>query len=342
MRELWATGWMHNRVRMIAASLLTKNLRSPGSRGTLVLGHAGGRRPAEQHARLAVDRRLRRRCRAVLSHLQPGAAERALRPERAYLRRWLPELRGLPDAWIHRPSEAPAAVLAAAGVQLGRDYPQPVIGFRESREAALAAYGAIKVRSSPRRAAAADCDRRMNPAAAAGRTSPHARTPRLPCPSPRPAGPVAGRGGGIGLHPAAPVVEQGYPLRKVGSGELRWLGFGIYEASLWTSTGRYTGFGRDETLALSLCTSGLSRATSWSASPRLPGASLASRRGRSATAGSPNCGASGPTSRRRQRDHGGDPGGPTRFYDQRGRFAEVDDPAFGPAFLASGSIRAAW
>ena len=65
-------------------------------------------------------------------------------PERAYLRRWLPELRRLPDAWIHRPWEATEAVLAGAGVVLGRDYPRPVVDFRASREAALAAYAAIK------------------------------------------------------------------------------------------------------------------------------------------------------------------------------------------------------
>ncbi len=70
-------------------------------------------------------------------------------PERSYLRRWLPELRRLPDAWIHRPWEAPEAVLAGAGVALGGDYPRPVVDFRDSREAALAAYAAIKGPAAP-------------------------------------------------------------------------------------------------------------------------------------------------------------------------------------------------
>ena len=65
-------------------------------------------------------------------------------PEGAYVRRWVPELARLPDGWIHQPWEAPAAVLAAAGVRLGRDYPRPVVDFRESRAAALAAYAAIR------------------------------------------------------------------------------------------------------------------------------------------------------------------------------------------------------
>jgi deoxyribodipyrimidine photo-lyase len=61
----------------------------------------------------------------------------------------LPELAGLPDAWIHRPWEAPQAVLDEAGVRLGHDYPLPVVDFRKSREAALAAYATIKGPASP-------------------------------------------------------------------------------------------------------------------------------------------------------------------------------------------------
>ena len=49
-----------------------------------------------------------------------------------------------------------------------------------------------------------------------------------------------------------PVVDNRYPLRMVGAGELRWLGFPIYDASLWTSSGRHAGFTADETVALSL------------------------------------------------------------------------------------------
>lgn len=133
----------------------------------------------------------------------------------------------------------------------------------------------------------------------------------------------------------APVIEQGYPLRKVGTGELRWLGFAIYEASLWTTTGRYSGFGPDETVALSL---GYQRAftrdellrvteTAW----RKLGQPEVSQRERWLA-----------ELRREWTDVAPGhnvttvvlPGGPTHFYDQRGRFAEVEDPAFGPAFLA--------
>ena len=62
----------------------------------------------------------------------------------AYTRRWVPELAELPDKFLHRPWEAPDLTLAAAGVELGRDYPKPIVDHREAREAALAAYGSLK------------------------------------------------------------------------------------------------------------------------------------------------------------------------------------------------------
>lgn len=132
-----------------------------------------------------------------------------------------------------------------------------------------------------------------------------------------------------------PVVEQGYPLRKVGGGELRWFGFAIYDASLWTSTGRYAGFGPTDTVALSLWYQRAFKRdelvriteTAW----RKLGQPDEAQRERWLA-----------ELRREWSDvepgHNVTtvviPGGPTRFYDQRGRFAQVDDPAFGPAFLA--------
>jgi len=150
MRELWATGWMHNRVRMIAASLLTKNLRQPWLAGarwfwdTLVDADLANNTLGWQWtAGCGAD------AAPYFRIFNPMLQTERFDPERAYLRRWLPELARLPDAWIHRPWEAPAAVLAEAGVRLGRDYPAPVVDFRESRAAALAAYAAIKEPSPP-------------------------------------------------------------------------------------------------------------------------------------------------------------------------------------------------
>ena len=150
MRELWTTGWMHNRVRMIAASLLTKNLRQPWLAGarwfwdTLVDADLPNNTQGWQWtAGCGAD------AAPFFRIFNPMLQTERFDPERSYLRRWLPELRRLPDAWIHRPWEAPEAVLAGAGVALGRDYPRPVVDLRDSREAALAAYAAIKGPTAP-------------------------------------------------------------------------------------------------------------------------------------------------------------------------------------------------
>ena len=141
MRELWHTGWMHNRVRMVTASFLVKHLRQHWLLGarwfwyTLVdadlanntLGWqwvAGSGADAAPYFRI----------------FNPVAQGEKFDPQGHYVRRWLPELAGLPDTCLHRPWEAPAAVLSRAGVRLGESYPHPVVEHAEAREAALAAY----------------------------------------------------------------------------------------------------------------------------------------------------------------------------------------------------------
>ncbi len=150
MRELWTTGWMHNRVRMITASLLTKNLRLPWLEGarwfwdTLVDADLANNTLGWQWtAGCGAD------AAPYFRVFNPMLQAERFDPERAYLRRWLPELARLPDAWIHRPWQAPPAILDWAGVRLGRDYPLPAVDFHESRSAALAAYAAIKGPASP-------------------------------------------------------------------------------------------------------------------------------------------------------------------------------------------------
>jgi deoxyribodipyrimidine photo-lyase len=145
MRELWDTGWMHNRVRMIAASLLTKNLRQPWLAGaqwfwdTLVDADLANNTSGWQWtAGCGAD------AAPYFRIFNPMLQTERFDPQRSYLRRWLPELSKLPDRWIHCPWEAPPAVLAATGVELGRVYPRPIVDFRDSRAAALAAYGSIK------------------------------------------------------------------------------------------------------------------------------------------------------------------------------------------------------
>ena len=141
MRQLWQTGTMHNRVRMIAASFLTKNCRVHWLEGarwfwdTLVDADlaantlnwqwvAGCGADAAPYYRI----------------FNPVTQSRRFDPAGAYLRRWLPELSRLPDRHIHAPWEAAAKVLTTAQVKLGKDYPLPVIDPNESRKQALAAY----------------------------------------------------------------------------------------------------------------------------------------------------------------------------------------------------------
>ena len=141
MRELWATGWMHNRVRMVAASFLVKNLLLPWQEGarwfwdTLVDADLANNTLGWQWAAgCGAD------AAPFFRIFNPVTQGERFDPEGGYVRRWVPELARLPAAWIHRPWEAPSVALVAAGVELGRNYPRPVVSLRLSREVALEAY----------------------------------------------------------------------------------------------------------------------------------------------------------------------------------------------------------
>jgi deoxyribodipyrimidine photo-lyase len=145
MRELWRTGWMHNRVRMIAASFLVKDLLIPWQEGAawfwdtlvdadLANNTAGWQWVVGCGADAAPYFRI----------YNPVTQGETFDPSGDYVRRWVPELRRLPNEWLHRPWEAPAGVLSEAGVELGIHYPRPIVDHREARARALAAFGLIK------------------------------------------------------------------------------------------------------------------------------------------------------------------------------------------------------
>ncbi|MCA9079350.1 MAG: deoxyribodipyrimidine photo-lyase [Planctomycetaceae bacterium] len=145
MRELWATGWMHNRVRMIVGSFLTKHLRLPWQAGaewfwdTLVDADLANNTLGWQWiSGCGADAAPYFR---VFNPILQGVK---FDPDGTYVRRWCPELADVPDKWLHNPWEAPASVLTQARVRLGRDYPEPIVDHATARDAALAAFALIK------------------------------------------------------------------------------------------------------------------------------------------------------------------------------------------------------
>jgi deoxyribodipyrimidine photo-lyase len=145
MRELWETGYMHNRVRMIAASFLTKNLLIPWQEGarwfwdTLVDADLANNTMGWQWTS-GCGADAAPYFRIFNPVLQGEKFDRA----GEYVRRWVPELRGLDARYIHKPWSVDPGILAAAGVRLGDNYPQPIVDLQRSRERALEAWKHIK------------------------------------------------------------------------------------------------------------------------------------------------------------------------------------------------------
>lgn len=144
MRELWATGYMHNRVRMIVASFLVKHLLIDWREGeawfrdTLVDADlasnvqnwqwvAGSGADASPYFR-------------IFNPITQGGKFDA---DGRYVRRWVPELRGVPDRWLHAPWTAPSEVLREARVRLGADYPRPMVDHDVARKRALDALATV-------------------------------------------------------------------------------------------------------------------------------------------------------------------------------------------------------
>ena len=145
MRELWAKGWMHNRVRMVVGSFLVKHLLISWTEGarwfwdTLVdadlaqntLGWqwiAGCGADAAPYFRI----------------FNPVSQGEKFDPQGDYVRCWVPELRGIPDVWIHQPWNAPEEILEHAGVTFGKNYPKPIVDHAKARAAALSAFAQLK------------------------------------------------------------------------------------------------------------------------------------------------------------------------------------------------------
>ncbi|CAI5517459.1 unnamed protein product [Closterium sp. Naga37s-1] len=160
MRELWATGWLHNRIRVVVASFCVKFLQLPWRWGmkyfwdTLldadleadVLGwqYISGSLP-DGHELDRMD--------------DPEEDGYRFDPEGEYVRRWVPELARVPTDWIHHPWDAPPVVLRMAGVELGANYPRPVLDVLTARQRLQEAVDTMWQREAALKAAAANgCD----------------------------------------------------------------------------------------------------------------------------------------------------------------------------------------
>jgi deoxyribodipyrimidine photo-lyase len=145
MRQLWQTGWMHNRVRMAAASFLIKHLMADWRVGeawfwdTLVdacpaNNPASWQWVAGSGADAAPYYRI----------FNPVLQGEKFDADGAYVRRFVPEIAGLPNNLLHRPWEAGPLELAAAGIELGKNYPKPIVDHSFARDRALSAYKSLR------------------------------------------------------------------------------------------------------------------------------------------------------------------------------------------------------
>lgn len=145
MRELWTTGWMHNRVRMVVASFLVKHLLIPWQEGeawfwdTLVDADLANNAASWQWvAGSGAD------AAPYFRIFNPILQGKKFDPDGAYVKSWVPELAKLPASHIHAPWDANDAALKKARIVLGDTYPKPIVDHGDARNRALAAFETLK------------------------------------------------------------------------------------------------------------------------------------------------------------------------------------------------------
>jgi deoxyribodipyrimidine photo-lyase len=145
VRELWQTGWMHNRVRMVVASFLTKHLLIHWKYGeewfwdTLIDADLANNTASWQWvAGSGAD------ASPYFRIFNPIIQGKKFDTSGNYVRKWVPELEKLDTQYIHNPWEAPENVLDEAGIKLGESYPAPMVDHTDARNRALSAYERIK------------------------------------------------------------------------------------------------------------------------------------------------------------------------------------------------------
>tara|TARA_X000000950_G_scaffold150712_1_gene185732 strand:- start:128 stop:1585 length:1458 start_codon:yes stop_codon:yes gene_type:complete len=145
MRQLYETGWMHNRVRMVVASFLVKHLLLPWNEGakwfwdTLVDADLASNTQGWQWAAgCGAD------AAPYFRIFNPITQGEKFDARGEYAKQWIPSLENLPSKWVFRPWEAPPSLLSESGIELGKDYPSPCIDHAYGRQRALAALASLK------------------------------------------------------------------------------------------------------------------------------------------------------------------------------------------------------
>lgn len=145
MRQLWKTGWMHNRLRMVVASFLVKDLFIHWKEGaawfwdTLVDADLANNTLGWQWAAGSGPDAA-----PFFRIFNPILQGEKFDPKGEFIKKFVPELEKLSEKWIHKPWLAPESELKKGGIELGENYPQPIVNHSEARKAALEAYQSIK------------------------------------------------------------------------------------------------------------------------------------------------------------------------------------------------------
>ncbi len=148
MRELWKTGYMHNRVRMIVGSFLVKNLLLDWKLGEawfrdclVDADHANNSASWQWVAGCGAD------AAPYFRIFNPISQGKKFDPDGHYTKKYVPELKHIPNEFLFNPWEAPALILQESDITLGKNYPYPIVDLKQSREKALAAFASLKKES---------------------------------------------------------------------------------------------------------------------------------------------------------------------------------------------------
>ncbi len=141
MQQLHTTGWMHNRARMIVASFLTKDLLIDWQWGERhFMQHLIDGDPAANNGGWQWSAGTGTDAAPYFRIFNPTRQSEKFDPQGAYIRRWIPALAEVPDAYIHAPWNMEGETQQAAGCILGRDYPWPIVNHKQARARTLAVY----------------------------------------------------------------------------------------------------------------------------------------------------------------------------------------------------------